>query len=426
MKILKVVLGLVALLLMIILVFPLLYPLNLYIPQIQQILAKKLQQPVELSGVSVRYVPMPELVLENVRVGADQSAEIKRVLVQPDFLSWMTGNRVIKRMTIEDARVTPIFLQNANEMLLAAAKDRHYQLNKIAATGVSVTLSHGVAGPLNADIRLNQFGEFEQLLVTMQENPVTLTIEPFEGKYRYGLEAQGWSIPHLEGIRFSSLTVNGVGNSEGIDINDIRGVLYSGTMTGTGRLFFDGQWRLLAKARFNNLQAEALTAGLSPATNISGSFSAEASMVASGRNLDDLPTKPQLMAKIKVHDGSVNNFDLITAIRYNNPGGNGLRGGKTRFDDLSLVFEAKDRRYRFSDINLRSGLLNAGGDMTVNAEGNWLGSVHVNMKSAVNPMSAPLYVSGPLGSPLLSPRALTKPQPAMEESPAEQIEVKSE
>lgn len=426
MKILKVVLGLVALLLMIILVFPLLYPLNLYIPQIQQILAKKLQQPVALSGVSVRYVPMPELVLENVQIGADRSAEIKRVLVQPDFLSWVTGDRVIRRMTIEDARVTPAFLQNANEMLLAAAKDRHYRLNKVAATGVSLTLAHGVAGPLNADIALNQYGEFEQLLVTSEGNPASLTIEPFEGKYRYGFEAQGWNIPHAEGLRFSSLTVNGIGNSEGIDINDIRGVLYGGTMTGTGRLFFDGQWRFLAKARFNNLQSEPLTASLSPATNVSGSFSADASMVASGRNLDDLPAKPQLQAKIKVREGSVNNFDLITAIRYNNPDGNGLRGGKTRFDDLSLAFEAKDRRYRFSDINLRSGLLNASGDITVNADGNWLGSVHVNMKSAVNPLSAPLYVSGPLGSPLLSPRAQAKPQTAVEAPLTEQSDTKSE
>ena len=402
MKILKFALGIVALLLVIILVFPLLYPLNLYLPQIQQIISAKLQQPVKVSEVSVRYLPMPALVLEDVQIGKDHSAEIKRVLIQPNYPTWLFGDRAIKRMSLEEARVAPAFFNSVHEMFAAATSDPRYRVQKLLINNVSLAMPHGPLGPFNAEVALNKRGEFEQLLVTADGMPATFTVEPYEGKYRFGLDAQGWSLPHAEGLRFSSLTINGVGNSEGVDINDIRGVLYGGTMTGTGRLFFDGQWRLLAKARFSNMQAEGLTSALSPATNVAGSLSADAALVASGRSLDELPQKPQLQAKINVHDGSTNNFDLITAIRYNNPGGNGLRGGKTRFDDLTLVMDARESRYRFSSIGLRSGLLNASGDLSVSKDGKWSGNLQVRLKSAVNPLSAPLYVSGPLDSPLLS------------------------
>ncbi len=416
MKILKFALGIVALLLVIILVFPLLYPLNLYLPQIQKIISAKLQQPIKVSEVSVRYLPMPALVLEGVQIGKDHSAEIKRVSIQPSYPTWLFGDRVITRMSLEDVRVTPAFFSGVHDMFAGAAADPLYRVQKLLINNVSLAMPHGMVGPFNAEVAVGKRGEFEQLLVTADGMPATFSVEPYEDKYRFGLEAQGWSLPHAEGLRFSSLTINGVGNSEGVDINDIRGVLYGGTMTGTGRLFFDGQWRLLAKARFSNLQSEALTAALSPATNVAGSLSADAALVASGRSLDELPQKPQLQAKVNVHDGSANNFDLITAIRYNNPGGNGLRGGKTRFDDLTLAVDAREGRYRFSSIGLRSGLLNASGDLGVGKDGKWSGNLQVHMKSAVNPLSAPLYVSGPLDSPLLSLRAVNVAPAASDES----------
>ena len=402
MKILKVALGLVVLLLVILMVFPLLYPLNLYTPQIERVVSAKLQQPVKVGEVSVRYLPMPALVLNDVHIGVGQVAEVKQISIQPNYPSWLFGRRVIKRMTLEDVRVAPAFFLSARDMLTSAAGDPNYRVQKLLISRVSVALPHGPVGPFNAELVIGEKGEFGKLLVTADATPATFTVEPYEDKYRFGFDAQGWSLPDAEGLRFSSLTINGIGNASEVDINDIRGVLYGGTLTGTGRLFFDGRWRLLAKGRLSNIQADALTAALSPATNVSGRMSADVALLAGGQSLDELAQKPQLQARVRVLDGSVNNFDFITAIRYNSPGGSGLRGGKTRFDELLASLDAKDGRYRFSSVALRSGLLNANGGLALGKEGNWSGNLQVSLKSAVNPLSAPLFVSGTLASPLLS------------------------
>ena len=152
MKILKVALGLVVLLLVILMVFPLLYPLNLYTPQIERVVSAKLQQPVKVGEVSVRYLPMPALVLNDVHIGVGQVAEVKQISIQPNYPSWLFGRRVIKRMTLEDVRVAPAFFLSARDMLTSAAGDPNYRVQKLLISRVSVALPHGPVGPFNAEL----------------------------------------------------------------------------------------------------------------------------------------------------------------------------------------------------------------------------------------------------------------------------------
>lgn len=415
MKIIKIVLGAVLFLVVLILIFPLLYPLNLYVPQLQKSLSALLRSPVQIGEISVAYTPFPQVVLSNVRIGAERQAEIARIVVAPDYLSWVGGGKRIKNLTLEDALVSQSFVLNGPDLIKGMQQDQHYLVRQMTFNNARIHLTRATFGPVNAQLNIDKQGQFQQLLLSQEGQTATLSIEPYEGgKYKYSFDTQGWSAPGAEDLRFSSLTVIGIGNSEAIDFNDIRGVLYGGTLTGSARLFFDDQWRLLGKYRLNNLQAEPLTQAVSPHTNVSGRMVVDGSFVASGRHLEEVPARPQTQARVSVHDGSVNNFDLITAIRYNRPSGEGLRGGKTRFDDMTLTLDIRDHTLRFSGINLQSGLLGATGGVTLNNKAQWSGSVQVRLKSPVNPLAMSLGVSGPLDTPLLQPHAAATPAPVME------------
>ena len=415
MKFIKIVLGAVLFLVVLMLVFPLLYPLNLYIPQLQKSLSTLLRLPVQIGEISVAYMPFPQVVLGNVRIGPERQAEIARVVVAPDYLSWLGGGKRIKNLTLEDASVSQAFVLLGPDLIKGMQQDQHYLVRQMMFNNARVRMTRATFGPFNAQLNISKQGQFQQFLLSQEGQAATLGIEPYEGgKYKYSFDTQGWAIPGAEDLRFSSLTIIGIGNSDAIDFNDIRGVLYGGTLTGSARLFFNDQWRLLGKYRLNNLQAEPLTLAVSPHTNASGRIVADGSFVASGRYLEDIPSRPQTQVRVSVHDGSVNNFDLITAIRYNSPSGEGLRGGKTRFDDMTLTLDVRDHSLRFSAISLQSGLLTATGNVVLNSKAQWNGNLQVRLKSPVNPLAMSLGVSGALDTPLLQPHAAAPIVPVVE------------
>ncbi len=403
MKKLKIAAGGLLLFLLLVIVFPLLYPLNLYLPSLQKSLSTLLRSPVTIGDISVAYAPMPRFVLEHVVIGLERQAQIRRIVVVPEYVSWLGGGKRVKQLLVEGATVKQQFLLETPMLLQGLQQDKRFFVRKMNFTDAYVAMTHESLGPYQAEVSMDRVGALQSVQLTQEGKSATLTVEPFEGKYKYSFDAQTWMFDGLEGIKFSTLTVNGLGNADGVDFNDIRGVLYGGTVTGTAKLFFDGQWRLLGKYKLANLQAEPLTSVFSRSTTLEGRLNAEGSFVASARYLEDLAKKPQAQARVVVRSGSVNNFDLITAIRYNDSSGNGLRGGKTRFDDLSFTFDMRDHSYRFSGVSLQSGLLSASGNVALSDKGGWSGGVHVRLKSAANPLSVPLSVSGPLDSPLLRP-----------------------
>lgn len=416
MKKLKIAAGILLFFVLLIIVFPLLYPLNLYIPSIQKNLSGLLRTQVTIGDISVAYAPMPRFVLERVLIGPERQAEIRRIVVVPEYVSWLGGGRRLKQLLLEGATVKQQFLLQAPLLLQGLQQDKHYLVRQMSFTDAHIAMTHESLGPYQAEVSMDRAGGLQRLLLSQEGKSATLTVEPFEGKYKYGFDAQSWALEGLDGIKFSTLTVNGIGNADSIDFNDIRGVVYGGTLTGTARLFFDGQWRLLGKYKLANLQAEPLTSAFSQSTTLEGRLNAEGSFVASARYLEDLAKKPQTQAQAIIRGGSVNNFDLITAIRYNDSSGNGLRGGKTRFDDLSFTFDMREQRYRFGGINLQSGLLSATGNLALSEKGGWSGGLHVRLKSAANPLSVALGVVGPLDSPLLRPLP-ARPETTAEHSP---------
>ena len=415
MKKIRIAAGALALLLVLIFVFPLLYPMNLYAPQLEKNLSALLGLPVKIGDISVAYAPMPQFVLEGVQLGGADGASLSRVGVRPDYLSWIGGGMRIRQLTLDEGQVSGAFLVRSPDLLRSLSRDQHYLIRQMQISRINIGMARTAIGPVSGTLLLDRKGGFQELKVNLDESASWLTVTPLDDRYLFSFESQPWPMPGFDALRFSTITVKGVGNSDGVEFNDIRGVLYGGTLQGEAKLFHDGQWRLAGKYRLNNLQAEPLALATNKATTVEGRLNAHGTFLASERFLEDLALRPQLIAHASIKDGTVNNLDLITAIRYNTSAGHGLRGGKTRFDDLTFDLLRRPQLLQFSGVNLQSGLLAASGSLMLNDKQQWGGQLSVRLKSPVNPLSAILQVSGPLESPLLRPRPILAPGSTQEE-----------
>ncbi len=406
MKILKITLGTIAFVVIAALLFPLVYPINLYIPQVEASLRNQLHQPVSIGDMSVAYAPMPRLVLNNVRIGQNQEANISKVLVQPAYLSLLADRKVISRLSLDTAELRQEFVLIAPVIMNAGKDNKGWRVEAMSFSNSTIHLNKASLGPLNAEVSFDKLGGFKDILLSQEGTNAKLRIAPDGEQYAFSFDADNWAIPMAPSVNFSSLVVNAKGNADNVVFDDIRGVLYGGTMTASAKLEWRDGWQLSGRYDVNNMQLEPLTSGLNPKTFISGRASVEGVFGSSGKYLEDLLAHPRAEGKFKAEDGTLNNIDFITAIRYNyGANGGGLRGGKTRFDSMSGTIEISEKTYRFKNIALQSGLLGASGAVTVDAKQRVNGNLALRMKSAVNPMAVPMIVNGPLESPLLTPAA---------------------
>ncbi|WP_137937869.1 AsmA family protein [Chitinivorax sp. B] len=413
MKIFKILIGALVVLLALVLLFPLVYPINLYIPQLQKALSTQLRQPVTISNIAIAYTPMPKLVLENVMVGEHQEVQIKKALVLPAYLTLLSDQWVIKQLMLEGADVKQEFVMIAPIILNAGKGTGSFRIESVKFTESNIKMNHATLGPLNAEVAFDRVGGFKDILLSQEGNSATLRIAPKDGQYSFNFVAQAWAAPMAPAVKFGSLTVNALGNTDGLVIDDIRAVISGGTMVGSAKLEWADQWQLSGKYTLNNMQLESLTSSLSPKTFVAGRASMEGVFGSSGKYLEDLLLLPRAEANFKVEEGTLNNFDFITAIRYNAgaQGDSGLRGGKTRFDTMTGKLEISDKIYRFKSVAIQSGLLVANGGLVVAPDRKANGSFSVRIKSTVNPLAVPISVSGTLDSPLLRPTGSIRARP---------------
>ncbi|MBB5018777.1 hypothetical protein HNQ59_002070 [Chitinivorax tropicus] len=414
MKIFKILIGALVVLLALVLLFPLVYPINLYIPQLEKALSGQLRQPVKIGNIAIAYTPMPKLVLESMMIGEHQEVQIRKALVLPAYLSLLTDQLTIRQLTLEGADVKQEFMLIAPAILNAGKGMSRFRVESVKFTESNIRMNHATVGPLNAAVSFDPSGGFKDIVLSQEGSPATLQIAPKDGQYSFSFVAQSWSPPVAPAVKFGSLTINALGNMDGLVIDDIRAVISGGTLVGSAKLEWADKWQLSGKYTMSNLQLETLTQGLSEKTNVAGRASMEGVFGSNGKYLEDLLLAPRAEASFKVEDGTINNFDFITAIRYNagTKGEGGLRGGKTRFDVLTGNLEVSDKTYRFKGVGLQSGLLVANGGLLISPDKKANGQFSVRIKSAVNPLAVPISVGGTLDSPLLRPTGSIRARPA--------------
>ncbi|GHD65755.1 hypothetical protein [Jeongeupia chitinilytica] len=400
----------IALILILIGVLPLVIPDSLYRDRLVATLEKRLHGPVQIGGSGIEYAPRPALVIRNVVFNGDpNTAKIDKLSVPVSFHNLLNWGREIRGITVENGQFSPRFAMQLPEKLRPEADQP--RLAQIELKQSRILLGNGTIGPIDATLRFASDGQLAELQAGDEASHLDFHVQPKGGQFAVTLTASGYTLPFGHPVHFDRLLLKGLAGPDGVDIEDIRGDLYGGIVTGRAQLGWqDNAWTLAGTLRTNGIQAEPFSQVFSEVTHVSGRLAGESTFVYKADDYHKLFDRPGIDAQFRVSDGMLHNFDLITPLKSAHPA-TYARGGQTRFETFTGRLAVRGDTVQILDADLVGGKFNARGQLTIQPDLRLNGAVLARLSGGTINVANRITAGGVLKSPELSTASSNRPQP---------------
>lgn len=401
MKWLKRLAILLVVLLVLLVGLPFLIPLSTYIPRIEKLAGEKLHEPVHIGSLHVSLVPLPHVSLRNIVVGEKQEIRVDSISVIPALDSLFSDVRVLRRIELDTVTIKQEILAKAPLWVKSDGGPQAVKIGKVALHHVTLESPAMKLGPLGIDVNLADSGDLAEVLVTSDDGKLKLAVKPEKEIFLLDLSASKWQPPVGPALVFDELHIQGAASAAGLKLKQIDGRLYGGSIKGQAALGWKDSWRLDGKLQSQQLDLQRLVPLFSRDVTVSGRLNATATFSMAAKEAGQLFDAPRATVPFNVQKGVLHNVDLAGAARTFSK--EGMRGGKTEFDELESNLEVAGKSYHFRDIRVASGVLAANGDVAISPKKDLGGKVKVEMKGTAGMVAVPLEVSGTTKNPVLKP-----------------------
>jgi hypothetical protein len=384
--------GLVVLALIIAIALPYVYPLQEYIPQIEQRLAAQMKQPVKIGVMTAASIP-PKLKLQNVTVGIEQEVKIASVELNFDLLSLFSETRAIGDAVLDDVSIKGSQLERFSPSMLLAGGDRQFPVRHFTLRKVKVVTEEVALPNLSGVAELDPQGAFSRVALHSDDEKYSFDLQPVQGRWQLAVSLKETALPWLPGVVFSDLNAKGnLGDGE-VDFNEIDGHIFKGILLGSAKLNWRKGWQLQGRLEAKLFELDKMF----PANGVEGQMYGEGTFAFSGARFSQLGESPRLDASFTVKGGNVNAIDMVETARLLSR--EHMVGGRTRFDDMIGVVQVENHNVRFRQLKILSNMLSANGSFDVGTGGQLSGSFNAEIKMRAG--SNPLTLYGTLAEPKL-------------------------
>ncbi len=398
----KYLIGLVVLI-SVLIVIPFFIPMRTYLDEAERMASDKTGVPVTIGSGRLLLIPTPRVVAKDITVGKQQELKLEELVVIPTLGSLLSETKVIEiKMT------KPLVKKAALDIFSAlSAKDAEASTAPAAVNVKRVTIEElqldwpDMKLPnLNLDVSLTDANALQSLKLQTIDGVLSADVTPRDDGHLILVNAEKWTM--LVGlpvfINKAALEMHMKGSQ--LDIPKIDVALYGGTLTGHAVMSWAKGWRTSGKLQVNNLSVKEPSSMVSKSVYLSGNLSGDGGFSAAAKDASALAANLGADFKFNVKNGVLHGLDLVElASLLTKQSG----GGETQFDEFSGVFNVKGKQYALHDINLRSGLLAASGQVKVKADKTLDGVVEVELKKGVSLAAIPLQVSGTVAKPSVFP-----------------------
>lgn len=393
--------GLVLLVVVLILLvgLPFLIPLSTYIPQIEKLAGEKLQEPVKIGSLQVSLVPLPHVSLRDIVVGEKAEIRIGAISVFPAVNTLFDPVRVLRKIELDTVVIKQEILAKAPLWAKSDGSPSVVKVEKVLLSHVTLEAPAMKLGPLSMAVNLADSGGLADALINSDDGKLKLAVRPEQDIYRLDLSASKWQPPAGPALVFDELHIQGEASPADLKLKQIDGKLYGGSIRGRSTLGWKDNWRMDGKLQAQQIELQRLVPVFTKDVAVSGRLNATADFAASARNAGQLFDAPRATVPFNVQKGVLYNVDLAAAARTFSK--EGMRGGKTEFDELESTLEVTGKTYQFNKIRVASGVLAANGDVAISPKKELGGKVKVEMKGTGGMVAVPLEVSGTTKDPVL-------------------------
>ena len=372
-------------------------PLNGYIPDAEQALSERFNEPTRVSTVRYVMLPSPRVILEGVTAGKTQSIRVNRVEApllphhlfdQPRVFDTVEAHGV----TIDAATLGAIPTWTGGRSA-SAMKLRRLELTDAKVDGAAWGLA-----PLSGAVTFEANGTLHQAYLGTDK--LRIDVAPEGSGLRVALTAQDSRVPFGPPVNFTHLTIIGVASPSRFTSSEVSGRIAGGSVVASLKARWDGPIVVGGDFKLHNARLQELVALLTPDFSTRGIVKASGRYTFQAINADALMAKPLVEATFSVARGELTNIDLVRAIQAS--GSSSFSGGRTGFDELSGSLQVAEGNYAYRHLELSSTPLHANGQLVVAPGGQLSGRVNAQVAlSGAAATRAALTVGGTVKEPQL-------------------------
>lgn len=348
------------------------YPYDTHRPALETYLSGQFGVPVRIGAIAPRFWPAPALELRQVRFGQAGEAEAQVVLL-PDLVPHVRGQapQRDKVVRIEAARL-PIDMLSAWLTRSDAAAPL-----KVSVRHLEPMLAGHSLGALSGDIERDAGGRLRQANLHSDDRGLRLTLKPTGQALEIDFEANAWKpLPSLA-LTFNHVQAHGVLGQGSLHFDAVDLRFFDGRYEGDMAIDWGAAPGVAGTGHLHHLNAASLAGLWSAQPSLSGSLSGQVRFAAKGRDAAQLVAALEATADWRVERGEWRGVDLANALRLGR--GQLTRGGSTRFERLSGGLQLAPTGARFTDVLLEAGLMQARGQVEIDAHGVFAGRFGVSL-----------------------------------------------
>ena len=377
----------------------LLFPYDIFRPDVEAALARATEQRAEVGSMRVEMFPRPVLVLGDVHLGSDgPELRLDQIRMEPVLGSLLQSRKVFREVSVKGgifeapqvAGVAAILGALAGPASGMAVEKLTFEDTELSFAGL------GISG-MEGEARLSADGTLESLAMNSRDGSLRVAMKPSAGKLDVGVEGLGWRPSEESPYRFDSLTVSGSIADGALTVTGMDLRLLDGKVQGGLVLRADKQPSIAGEVTFERINALRLGQALGLGQQFSGEIAGSARLSGTAEAWSAILPAARAEGEFSIHRGGVVGIDLAEAVRRvsDMP----VQGGTTSFEQLSGHFRLAPAGYRFTGLILESGLMRSTGNVEINRDLRVDGRVELEMLGTANRMRVPIAIRGPLAAP---------------------------
>jgi len=386
-------------------------PLSRFIPELEAHITARLHEPVTVGSLAVSMLPLPHLVAHDITIGKARLVHVDTLLLRPDLLSLASDTRVIEEIQLAGVQVRQALFTRVGRWTREEAARRaeaaamagppSVRIDRITVTDANIRFRDFWLKALEAEIDLSD-GKPTEIRVSQDGDRLHVLARPeTSGSWRLFIEGHDWKVPLGLPLQFDEFQGEAIVTATGITSDNFSGALYGGTVSGPIDVSWKPTWSASGQLDIQKVDIAPVVALLKRNFEMSGRLTADPTFATQAPDPSGLMAALELDSDFALESGTIQKVDLVAAAKnpFDQQAG---KGGKTEFDRLEGHLVLDPSEYRFSDLEVASGLFRATGDVTVaRADQKLEGRIDAEVKGTASLISMPLHVSGTVQDPRL-------------------------
>jgi len=376
------------------------YPYDEYRPAIEAQLSRVLGDTVTVGKVRGTLTPLPTLVLEGVRVGADGYATADAILLAPELLSLTSGDRY-REISVSGLRMRDSGLARLPAWF-ADPTAAPVQPGRVRFDNATLDLGWTSIGQLSGEFAFGGQQSSPHFMVRASRGPFTAQAVPVTSGLKVTVSSAKSSIASSPPLAVDGMDLSGTLSPGRLVVDSVSARMFGGLLAGSGLIAWNSDPGIVLKLTLEHADAEKLLGTLNGPDLVKGSTSAEMTLASTVLSSAWLGQAARMEGTVSVQQGSLKHIDLAGTLQSAGAQGRGVHGADTRFEELSGKFSVDGQSCRLNGLRLSSGLMTGSGQVTFSRQnGTLTGTANVEMRGTARAPRALVTIAGNASRPEL-------------------------